>query len=408
MASAVIASSRQAQAQTLNVIHNFTGPEGANPEAGVSIRGGNLFGTTYNGANGGGSVYEVVHVGNNWGTTPIYLFASNAHPLARVVFDTVGHLYGTASGGSTSKGFVFELFPPLSVCKIANCFWTEKLITQFSGPTGDGANPGYGDLVWDAQGKNIYLTTVLGGLDVNNHQGYGTVCELQPSEHCYNGGTILEFAGPTGDGAFPQNGVVFDGTGNNLFGTTQNGGSASGCTGNCGTVFEMSYIPGLGWIEQTPLVYDFQDGSDGSLPVAGLVFDSTHTNLFGATTDGGQGGGGTVFELSPSGNNWTFQLLHSFSGMPGQQCGPWASLTMDAQGNLYGTTRCDGASNQGSIFKLTNSGNMYTYSTLYEFTGGSDGAMPISNVTIDTDGTLYGTTSMGGSLGKGVVWSFKP
>lgn len=83
MASAVIASSRQAQAQTLNVIHNFTGPEGANPEAGVSIRGGNLFGTTYNGANGGGSVYEVVHVGNNWGTTPIYLFASNAHPLSQ-------------------------------------------------------------------------------------------------------------------------------------------------------------------------------------------------------------------------------------------------------------------------------------------------------------------------------------
>jgi uncharacterized repeat protein (TIGR03803 family) len=131
---------------------------------------------------------------------------------------------------------------------------------------------------------------------------------------------------------------------------------------------------------------------------------------------GGSGGGGTVFELSPSGDIYTFNLLYSFSG--GASCGPQANLALDAAGNLYGTTRCDGAYQSGNVFKLTNTPNGWVYTSLHDFTGGSDGNLPYSNVTIDTDGTLYGTAESGGSFegdcnhltpaGCGVVWMIKP
>ena len=393
------------------MIHNFTGAgDGANPEAGVSIRAGSLYGTAYNGGNGYGTAYEVIRLGNNWGTVPIYLFPPGSHPRARLVFGPDGHPYGsTAYNGINNSGYgiVFNLIVPLTICKTANCFWTENVVHQFSDNGVDGANPGYGDLTWDLQGKNFYGTTVAGGL--GPAQGFGTAYEVQPVGNHWTEAPIYEFAGAP-DGASPQNGVIVDSTGNNLFGTTLNGGLFNNCSNNnanCGTVFQLTFIPGVGWTEPLPPLYSFQNGSDGSLPVAGLIFDSTRTNLYGATSDGGMGGGGTVFELSPSGDTWTFKLLYSFSGPPGQQCGPRATLTMDTAGNLYGTTYCDGAT-FGSVFKLTNTGNGWTYTSLHDFTGGNDGANPISNVTIDTNGNLYGTASKGGSLSDGVVWQITP
>jgi uncharacterized repeat protein (TIGR03803 family) len=81
---------------------------------------------------------------------------------------------------------------------------------------------------------------------------------------------------------------------------------------------------------------------------------------------------------------------------------------MDVAGNLYGTTKCDGADNAGSVFKLTLSGNSWTYTSLYDFTGGSDGANPICNVVFDANGNLCGTASAGGAYGYGVVWEITP
>jgi uncharacterized repeat protein (TIGR03803 family) len=173
----------------------------------------------------------------------------------------------------------------------------------------------------------------------------------------------------------------------------------------------LTYNVNSGWTET--VLYNFQNLSDGELPIAGLVRD-TAGNLYGATSYGGAGFGGTVFELSPVGDTWTFTLLYSFTGQEGQQCGPEASLTMDESGNMYGTTGCSGANSLGNIFKLTNTQNGWEYTSLYDFTGGPDGSFPLSNVTIDTDGTLYGTASAGGDsscnppLGCGTVWMIKP
>jgi uncharacterized repeat protein (TIGR03803 family) len=128
------------------------------------------------------------------------------------------------------------------------------------------------------------------------------------------------------------------------------------------------------------------------------------------TQTGAQGYAATVFELTPSGNTWTFQVL---SNLPGPNpCGSDGSLAMDAAGNLYGTTVCTGSFGLGTVFKLTKTQNGWAYSSVHDFTGYADGAYPHCKVTIDSDGTLYGTATYGGkdyyTAGDGTVWMIKP
>lgn len=381
-----------ANAQTFSVIHTFTGSsDGQYPEAGVSLRAGTVYGTAFTGFGSKGDVYQITHIGSDWITVPILLFSpSGYNPEARVIFGPDGHLYGTTSaGGVADAGVIFDLVPPLTICKTANCSWKENILYQFQAGF-DGASPS-GDVIWDQQG-NIYGTTIFGGPSND-----GTVYELTKSGSAWTESPIWSFTGS--DGAHPVNGVVFDRNGN-LFGTTQEGGAYG-----YGAIFKLTYIIGVGWTENT--LYSFQNGSDGASPNAGLVLDPDSGSLYGATFNGGSGSGGTVFELSPAGDTWTFDVLYSFSGSPGGECGPWASLTLVA-GSLYGTTACDGSNSEGNVFKLTKSGNNWAYTSLYDFIGGGDGSYPISNVTMDADGILYGTANRGGSQGLGTVWMIKP
>jgi uncharacterized repeat protein (TIGR03803 family) len=83
-------------------------------------------------------------------------------------------------------------------------------------------------------------------------------------------------------------------------------------------------------------------------------------------------------------------------------------LVLDASGNLYGTTHCDGANSAGTVYELVNSSGTWTYNSLYVFTGGSDGLYSFSNLVFDKFGNLYGTTNQGGANGLGVVFKIKP
>ncbi len=376
-------------AQTYSVIHSFTGGAGgATPYAGVSIRGSALYGTT--GGPKCGTVYQLSHSGSNWSLSTLAALPHNCFPEARVVFGPDGHLYGTSYyGGGNDAGTVFKLTPPVGICQTAACYWTVNDLHDFGSGT-DGQNPYLGDLIWDQQG-NIYGTTNLGGTS-----GTGTVYELTPSGNGYTESFLYSFL-DIPDGEYPQNSLVFDNNGN-LFGTTFRGGA-----NDAGTIFELSYVKDVGWAEQ--VLYNFQDVNDGQLPVGGLITDAAG-NLYGTTLVGGSGGSGTVFELSPSGSTWTFKLLYSFSG--NGQCGPADTLSMNGAGNLYGTTYCAGIYNNGSVFKLSNTETGWVYTSLHDFTGGSDGGSPYSAVTFDTDGALYGTASGGGTFGQGVVWMIKP
>ncbi len=391
-----VVATQTAQAQTFNVIHTFTGGgDGANPFAGVTLdQAGNVYGTTDGGYSGYGTVYKLTHKGSGWTLNVLYTFngSDGANPDARVIFGPNGTLYGTTHSGG--NGTVFNLRPFPSACRSALCPWMETVLYAFEGSPNDGANPGNGDLLFDQAG-NIYGTTYTGGAD-----NWGAVYELTPSGSVWQESVLHSFS--FGDGAFPSAGVISDNAGN-LYGTTDAGGSPPN-----GTVFEL--MQSTGWTEN--LLYNFQNGNDGSYPEAGLIFDHSG-NLYGASVTGGSGGGGTVFKLTPSGNSWTYSPVYSFTGNPYGYCGPHGSLVMDGAGNLYGSTYCDGANGLGSVFKLTPSGNSWTYDSLHDFTGGSDGEYPYCNVVFDSNGNLYGTASNGGDLncgvtGCGVVWEITP
>jgi uncharacterized repeat protein (TIGR03803 family) len=182
----------------------------------------------------------------------------------------------------------------------------------------------------------------------------------------------------------------------NLYGTTSLGGANGG-----GVVYELS-PSGSGW-KQTVL-YTFQGLSDGQNPVGGVVLDPAG-NLYGTTFDGGINGGGTVYQLSPSGGGWTFTVLYSFSGGYG---GPYNKLTLDAKGNIYGFTNGDGANGLGSVFKLTPANGGWTFTGLYDFVGGTEGASPYGSVAVDSDGNVFGTAAVGGSQNQGVVFEITP
>ena len=382
-------------AQTFSVIHSFTGAaDNGYPYAGVTIRGNALYGTTGGQWPYGATVYRLARSGSNWLFSTLAGCADCGLP-ARAVFGPDGHLYSTSTyNGMYGWGTIFKLTPQVGPCRDLRCLWTVNVVHDFTGS--DGYTPGYGDLIWDQQG-NMYGTTSGGG-----SQGNGVAFEMTPSGDGYTETMLYDFPGE--GGYYPMAGLVFDSKGN-LFGTTSGGGLQDG-----GVIYELTNVPGVGWTEH--VLYKFRNTDDGKIPFGGLIFDSAG-NLYGTTSWGGSGNGGTVFELSPSGDTWTFKLLYSFSAVE-YSCGPWAALTMDGAGNLYGTTKCAGMYGFGNVFKLSNTANGWVYTSLYDFTNGTDGAQPISNVSIDTDGTLYGTAGAGGDMncgygyGCGVVWMIKP
>jgi uncharacterized repeat protein (TIGR03803 family) len=405
------ASTQPIQAQTFTILHAFTaGADGAVPYAGLTMdKSGNLYGTAaFGGAADSGTVFKLSHKGSGWVFTPLYSFQGGndgVSPQARVIFGRDGTLYGTTfygGGGGCSWpgcGTVFNLRPPAHACKAVLCPWTKTMLYQFTGGI-DGANPGLGDLIFDEAG-NIYGTTIFGG---SNDKG--TVYELTPSNGGWTASVLYSFGGHSlTPSSNPYGGMIFDTTGN-LYGTTTHGGiQGPSCPVSndrgCGTVFKLTPSSG-GWTETD--LYDFTGGSDGFLPTGGVIFDQTG-NLYGTTPLGGSGGGGTVFMLTPDLNGgWTFSLLYSFS----VGYGSYASLTMDSLGNLYGTTYGDGLG-YGNVFKLTPSSGGWTETDLYDFTGGSrDGGNPYCAVTVDAQGNIYGTASSGGFYGYGVVWEITP
>jgi len=196
-------------------------------------------------------------------------------------------------------------------------------------------------------------------------------------------------------GSSPRGGVSLD-TAGNLYGTTFDGGNNGD-----GTVFQLLHSPS-GWTIN--LVYTF--GATGFASYAGVILDSAG-NLYGATVNGPTGDA-PVYQLSPSGNGWNYAALYDFPDCLG--CGPAANLAMDSAGNLYGTTRGLGQTQDpyGSVFKLTPSSQGWIYTDLHDFTGGSDGNSPYSSVVIDANGNLYGTASAGGTYDYGTVWEITP
>jgi uncharacterized repeat protein (TIGR03803 family) len=406
-------TAQPALGQTFRVIHSFTGGDGSGPSAGLIMdQAGNLYGTAAGGGpsattscgwGGCGTVFRLAKQGTGWVFSSLYAFKGKPdgkYPSAVLVFGPDDGLYGTTSWGGASNcfpdgcGTVFKLAPD------GHGGWAESTLYRFTG--GDGLDPGFSPVTFDTAGA-IYLTTTLGG-----EEGRGNVVKLSPSHDGWTSAVLHSFTGGL-DGGGPDSGVIFDETGN-LYGVTAVGGShfCSAMNNLCGIVFELT-LSGGEWTEN--VLYNFEGRGDGSAPVGRLVFDRAG-KLYGTTKGDGHsdtpGGGGSVFMLTPSNDRWTFTALHSFSSLNIFDAGPWAGLVMDSVGNVYGTTFFDGANGCGSVFRLTRSFSCWTYTSLHDFTCGSDGGLPLGGLLLGVDGSLYGTASTGGAYGKGVVFEITP
>lgn len=407
---------QSAQAQTYTVIHKFSnGGDGATPQSGLTMdAGGNFYGTTsfggYQGdgfcqTDGGcGVVFRLSRRGTGWVVEGLYQFVGGSDgdaPLARVVFGPDGALYGTTqsggNGGCTEGsgcGTVFRLTPHPRPCPRFSCPWIETVLHAFTSGS-DGELPYFGDLTFDTAG-NIFGTTVEGG--VHNQ---GTLFKVSQQDGSWTENVAYTFGG--GPAQYPESGIVFDSAGN-IYGT-----AGGGSPYDDGLTYELQPLQG-GWTEST--LYTFTGGDNGAGPGGALIFDRMG-NLYGATVSGGPGtNGGTVYELVRSDTGWTLTTL---TGIFGGSGGPNGSLTMDAAGNLYGTTYSDGTYGYGSVFKVApQQDGTWLLTDLYDFTGLDDGRWPVGSVVIDASGNLWGTASRGGDrtrcshLGCGVIWEITP
>jgi uncharacterized repeat protein (TIGR03803 family) len=372
-----------AQAQQFSVVYNFTGgSDGANPLNGFITDGaGNIYGTA---SSGGASNNGVVFKFNGSSQTVLYSFnggSDGSGPQGLLLRDGAGNLFGTTFyGGTSNAGTVFGI----------TATGQEEILYTFTGAA-DGANPQAG-VVRDSAG-NLYGTTSAGGANHN-----GTVFELIRPKKLGQPWTeqVLYSFGAAPDGATPVAGVTFDHTGN-LYGTTSAGG-----TYGVGTIFQL--VPqGSSWTEN--ILHQFQNADDGAVPYAGLVLDKAG-NLFGAATEGDSGNeGGTVFELTPSNGGWNFNLIYTLAGW--DISGTFRDVLLDSAGNLYATTHCDGQYDAGTVYRLAPANGTWTYTSLYVFTGGTDGLYSFSNLAV-SHGSLYGTTNQGGSSGYGVIFKIAP
>jgi uncharacterized repeat protein (TIGR03803 family) len=367
-------------AATLTTLVSFNGTDGSAPSAGlIADPNGDLFGTTGSGgANGQGTVFEIVNTSTGYAKTPTTLVSFNgadgANPHAGLIADAFGDLFGTTyQGGTNNDGTVFEI-----VKTSTGYLGTPDTLVSFGGT--NGAFP-YAGLIADAAG-NLFGTTHGGGA-----YGGGTVFEIVNTGSGFAGTptTLVRFDGT--DGANPEAGLIADAAGD-LFGTTYQGGT------NVGTVFEVAKT--TNGYASTPTTLVTFNSTNGADPYGGLIADAAG-DLFGTTALGGANDDGTVFEIVKTGSGYagTPTTLVSFNGANGAL--PSAGLIADAAGDLFGTTY-QGGTNVGTVFEVAKTTNGYASSptTLVTFTS-TNGADPYGGLIADAFGNLFGTTAYGGT-----------
>ena len=362
---------------TLTTLVGFNGANGDEPTDLIADSNGDLFGTTVaGGANGDGTVFEIVKTAGAYASTPTTLVSFNGAngdlPRGGVIADLDGDLFGTTElGGTTNFGTVFEI-----VKTPAGYASTPTTLVNFGA---DGIDPEAG-LIADFNG-DLFGTT---------DAAIGTAFEIAKTADGYASTptTLVSFD----DGSFEietlVSSLIADSNGD-LFGTTDIGGANGG-----GAVFEIAKT--AGGYASTPTILVSFNGTNGDGPLGGLIADS-NGDLFGTTDSGGASGDGTVFEIAKTAGGYTSTptTLFSFNGGSGS---PEGDLIMDANGDLFGATFEGGAENDGTVFEIAKTAGGYasTPTTLVSFNH-ADGDGPSVSLIADSNGDLFGTTDNGGA-----------
>ncbi len=374
-----------AQASNQKVLYTFTGgSDGGQPVAGVIFDpAGNLYGVTRSGGlYNYGTVFELTpSPGGTWTETVLYNFTGGADgsvPVGGLATDGIGDLFGTASQGGdpgTHCGTLFEL-PTLGTSGHFTVLYTFQPHYEYS----DGCDP---------LAKLYFVPGDPGGLwgtTTNGGRNYGTTFIFDLDGNTYGS---YPFSGANG-----QN--IYGGINDWGYGATYWGGGSG--EGEVYDMFPMGHIKGIHSFITTNMFGYNPMGELVTATVGGVP------TMYGTTSAGGAGGDGTVYALSQT-KTWAISLLHSFSGQDGST--PAAGLAMDSEGNLYGTTSSGGTNsgNAGTVFELTPGANKtWTLTMLHSFSGGADGGVVDSPVVLDNAWNLYGTTVYGGAYKQGVVY----
>jgi uncharacterized repeat protein (TIGR03803 family) len=382
-----------AYATNERVIYNLPGGNagGSDPYSKPLVTAsGVIYGTA---ASGGPKNYGTIFAlspksGGGWNARTLHFFrggSEGSNPVGNIVFDASGNLYGitSANGGGT----VYQLTP--------NSNGSRTLHTIYSFKSYPDANTPYSGLTIDASG-NLYGTTNSGGAN-----GVGAIYKLSPnSDGTWTESILYSLGSYSGDGTYTWAEPVFDAAGN-IYGTTVTGGAFGS-----GTVYKLSPNSDGTWTES--VLYSFTGGADQGIPKSAVWLDSSG-NIFGTASADGTSAAGAVFELSPSsGGTWTERTLHIF-GAVGDGYRPYAGLTGDAAGNLYGTTYVGGAIGAGCVYRMyPGTGGGWSENVVYSFTESPDGNAPGVGVTLGNGGVFYGVTSYGGTAQMGVVFALKP
>ncbi len=312
-----------------------------------------------------------------------------------------GDLYGVSGyGGSSNAGTVFKLTAP----QTRGGVWKESVLYEF---------PGNGQQ---------YPTSVILGSDGNLYGVNSTLTIFELKAPVLRGGAWryvpLYTLNGNSDGSAIQ-GLVF-GVDGDIYGATELGGN-SGCGhGGCGTVFELKRPAQKGGKWRFRVLYTFTGKPDGDEPWAGITFGQDG-DLYGTTNGGGINDWGAVYRLKPptkKGQGWKENVLYSFDPNNNGIIRPEGPVTFDSAGNMYGTTpyggdlNCAGGFGCGVVFELsplTQKGKGWSFTSLYAFQAGNDGAVPGGYMVFDSSGNLYGATQQSGVNGyAGAAFRLSP
>ncbi len=399
-------------ASTMNILYSFCSvptdcQDGESPYSSLLSDGsGGFYGTTIDGGpNGGGEVFHLTQAGGVWSVTVLYGFCSGCEagslPYPGVIQDAVGNLYGVTDwNGSSATGTVFEL-----VHNKARTKWRIKLLYTFCSELncGDGAFPLGLTYVGQASGAPYDGTSSLyGTTDGGGANGGGIAFSVTPNGKKWKFKDIHDFGAPNtmGDGVEPTT-LMADAAGN-LFTATQSGGAHGR-----GAVVKLAPTSKRKFTGTVAYSFCSQGGcTDGANPMAGVVEDGAG-NLFGTTSASAANNAGGVFELKPNGESYTFSELYSFCSLANCADGlyPAAPLTLDAQGDIYGTTIGGGdINNSGGVVFTLNPGFHLLYTFCSQSSTCKDGENPQAALSLDANGNIFGLTPRGGAHNTGEMF----
>ena len=408
-----------AHATTMNILYSFCSvptycQDGYGPSGSLLPDGsGGFYGTAASsGPNGGGVVFHLTAAGGTWSSEVVYSFCAQPDcsdgsvPMSGVIADEAGNLYGvtTYKGNSNNGGTIYKLIPYAGHTK-----WKIKVLHRFCALANcaDGKFSNGLAYVGQAAGVPYDGTSPLYGTTSSSGANSGGVAySLTPDGSKWRFKVLHTFGDPNsaGDGASPSR-LVIDSVGDMFVPTNEGGAHRSGAV--------VKFTPKRAGEFKESIVYSFcsQAGcADGSGPGAPLILDAAG-NLFGTTSGGGGGhSDGSVLKLAPNGNHYDLTTLYSFcsqsdcpDGMgPGQ-------LTLDSQGHIYGTTVYGGDPNMsgGVVFTLNP-----TFHLLYVFCSQSptckDGQYPGGALIVDGQNKVFGLTYNGGAHNSGEFFEISP